>query len=1027
MLRVSLLGEQSITGDRADGPVRPSSRAVSLLAFLACKAESPQHRQRIAGAFWPDSSGAQALTNLRRELHHLRHVLGDEPSLVVTPRELTWRDSPTCRVDVRIFSRERTAALRSLAAGQHDAAALHAARAISEYRGDFLPGGYDDWILDARQQLERHCVELCDVLCAARARGGDLAGAVEVARRRVRLAPLEESGYRAMMRLQADMGDLAGALSTYHHCASVLERELGVLPGPATRAVFDMVMARTAPAPQPAPGMRAALRSGQAAPFVGRAGELAMLHRAWQAALAGKPAMALVRGGPGVGKTRLVAEVAEAARRHGAAVAATQCFASAGRLPLTPVADWLRHEAVQSGLAALDPPWRAEVSRLIPAEGHGESGAGARAMVDAWRRSRFFEGLTRALAAAGRPLLLVLDNVHWCDQETLAFLSFCLRRAGAAPLLIAGTLRDDSLDNDRELAEWAARMRATGMLSELALSPLGLADAGRLAQAISGQPLVAGDAELLHATTGGFPLYIVEAVRSRVDRPGTPLPAGDLAAVLRKRLGHSSPDAQKVAGLAAAVGTNFGLDLLCAASDLDEGSVVAAVDELWRRRILREFRDGYDFSHDLLRDAAYAQVSGPRRWLLHQRVAQGLERSHAGNPDLIAAQLAEQYDRGGQPERAIAHYHRAADVAAGVFAHAEAIRLHRKALAVIARLPAGSGRDQHELAVLEAVAAPLNARHGYSSAELQQALERTIELAGSLGRQESALRGMVALWASRFVQGRTADSYAVARQALAMVREGDELSGPAHFAVGGAAISLGRVGEGLRHLELASTLGRGAVSLSIGTRPDVHATAWAAHAHWLLGDTSRALASCAEAVALARSIGHPYNLAVALAYSAITQQLTGDLPALRESVAELRALCDRYEFAYYCEWGRILAGWARADASGIALVRQGIGNLAAGGSLARMPYWLSLLADLLERCRKAGEARAVLDKAIADARAREDVWWLPEVLRMRASHDGDRQAGARLADAAQIASGHGSLLLLARCQRDLAGQDGAAR
>jgi DNA-binding SARP family transcriptional activator len=1026
VLRVSLLGEQSITSDRADGLARPSSRAVSLLAFLACAAGSPQSRQRIAGVFWPASTGAQALTNLRRELHHLRRVLGDEPSLVVTPRELTWRDSPTCRVDVRVFSRERAAALRSLAAGQHDAAALHATRAISEYRGDFLPGTYDDWTLDARQQLERHCVELCDMLCAARAKGGDLPGALQIARRRIRLAPLEESGHRAMMRLQADMGDLTGALSTYHHCASVLERELGVLPGPATRAMFDMLMARAVPARQPIAGVRPASRSGQAAAFVGRIREALMLHRTWQAALAGRPAMVLVRGGPGVGKTRLVAEVAEAARRQGAAVAATQCFASAGRLPLTPVADWLRHEAVASALATLDPAWRAEVSRLIPADGHGEGGAGARAIVDAWQRSRFFEGLTRALTAAGRPLLLVLDNVHWCDQETLAFLSFCLRRAGAAPLLVAGTLRDDSIDNDRELAEWAARMRATGMLSEFLLSPLGLADTGRLARAVSGQPLTADDSELLHATTGGFPLYIIEAVRSRVDRPGTPLPAGDLAAVLRKRLAHSSPAAREVAGLAAAVGTNFRLDLLCAASDLDEAAIVAAVDELWRRRILREFRDGYDFSHDLLREAAYAQVSRPKRWLLHRRVAKGLELAHAGNSDLIAAQLAEQYARGGQPERAIAHYQRAADVAAGVFAHGEAIRLHRKALSVIALLPAGGDRDEYELAVLEGLAAPLNARDGYSSAELQQALERAIDLAWSVGRRESALRGMVALWASRFVQGRTADSYAVARQVLAMAEEGDELSAPAHFAVGGAAVSLGRLGEGLHHLQLASTLGRGAVSLSIGTRPDAHATAWAAHAHWLLGDTAAARSGCAEAVALARSIGHPYNLAVALAYCAITQQLCGDLPALREAASELRRLCDRYEFAYYREWGRILDGWARADASGIGLIRQGVGNLVSEGSLARMPYWLSLLADLLGRCRKAGKARAVLDKAIADARAREDLWWLPEVLRMRAAHDDDRRACARLAGAARIAADQGSLALLARCRQDLAGLGGAA-
>ena len=95
-----------------------SSRTVALVGFLAAHAGSPQTRQRIAGLFWPDSTDAQALTNLRRELHNLRQVLGDEPSLVVTSRDLCWRDTETCRVDLRIFDIERKAALAAAAVGR---------------------------------------------------------------------------------------------------------------------------------------------------------------------------------------------------------------------------------------------------------------------------------------------------------------------------------------------------------------------------------------------------------------------------------------------------------------------------------------------------------------------------------------------------------------------------------------------------------------------------------------------------------------------------------------------------------------------------------------------------------------------------------------------------------------------------------------------------------------------------------------------------------------------------------------------
>jgi tetratricopeptide (TPR) repeat protein len=489
--------------------------------------------------------------------------------------------------------------------------------------------------------------------------------------------------------------------------------------------------------------------------------------------------------------------------------------------------------------------------------------------------------------------------------------------------------------------------------------------------------------------------------------------------VLRNRLGQATGAAREVAGLAAAVGTNFTLELLTEASDLDADIVVGAVDELWRRRIVREFRDGYDFSHDLLRETAYKQVSPPRRWLLHRRVAQGLELLHADDMDLVAAQLAEQYARGGRPERAVAYYRRAADVAAGLFAHAEAVRLHRRALSIVRNLREGRDRDGRELAILEAMAAPLNARYGYSSPDLQQALERSIALAESLGRKDSTLAGLAALWTSRFVQGRTADGYQTATRALALAGPDSELSGPAHFAVGGSAVSLGMPAEGLGHLELAAKLASGAATLSIGTRPDVHATAWAAHAHWLLGHDDDALSACFEAIKLARAIDDPYNLAVALAYGSITYQMRRDMSELRDTVDELRELCDRYGFAYYREWALILDGWSRTDESGIDLARSGIDNLKSEGAFARMPYWMSLLADLSAGSSQPDTARAILDAALATGHAHDDVWWLPEVMRMRAAYDDAEAAHSRLRAAAQLAAEHGSVALLRRCQRDL--------
>jgi DNA-binding SARP family transcriptional activator len=164
MLRVSVLGGQQITDDREGGVQVRSSRALALIACLAVHGGVPHARQQIAGLLWPESGDAQALTNLRRELHHLRQVLGDDGSLLVTARDLCWVDAPTCQVDVRVFDTERTAALTAAESGDDDAVIGHGTNAIAQYRGDLLPGVYDDWLAEARARLERQCVELCDLV-----------------------------------------------------------------------------------------------------------------------------------------------------------------------------------------------------------------------------------------------------------------------------------------------------------------------------------------------------------------------------------------------------------------------------------------------------------------------------------------------------------------------------------------------------------------------------------------------------------------------------------------------------------------------------------------------------------------------------------------------------------------------------------------------------------------------------------------------------------------------------------------------
>jgi hypothetical protein len=259
-------------------------------------------------------------------------------------------------------------------------------------------------------------------------------------------------------------------------------------------------------------------------------------------------------------------------------------------------------------------------------------------------------------------------------------------------------------------------------------------------------------------------------------------------------------------------------------------------------------------------------------------------------------------------------------------------------------------------------------------------------------------------------------------RALAQAHADDELVGQAYMGLGGSATSLGMPAQAVGHFATSFRLLREGEFLSLGSSPHVHGRAWAAHAHWLLGHEQTATELCQEAIERGRAMDHPYSLAVALAYGAVTYQLLGASTELEKTVSELSHLSARYSFAYYGDWGLVLHGWLCGDAAGVQSARQGIKNLQTSGAFSRMPYWLSLLADLYERTDRPGSAVAALDAGLSGGQARDDVWWLPEVMRQRAHFDRPARAESRLADAAELARRHGSLALVARC-----GQDGPPR
>jgi DNA-binding SARP family transcriptional activator len=244
ILRIRLLGgfELRHKGERV--PPLGSARAESLLAYLVLHRAAPQPRQHLAFLLWPDSTEAQARTNLRHLLHTLRHALPDaDRFLDVTPRTLQWRSDAACQFDVTDF-------LETLSrAGENGSADVAVLRdAIELYAGDLLEGCYDEWLLGEREQLRERYLDALERLARLLADCGHHAEAVPYAERLVRHDPLREDAYRLLMRLHDAGGDRARALRVYHVCAATLERELGVEPSAVTRAAYEaLVPARGSP------------------------------------------------------------------------------------------------------------------------------------------------------------------------------------------------------------------------------------------------------------------------------------------------------------------------------------------------------------------------------------------------------------------------------------------------------------------------------------------------------------------------------------------------------------------------------------------------------------------------------------------------------------------------------------------------------------------------------------------------------------------------------------------------------------
>ena len=498
----------------------------------------------------------------------------------------------------------------------------------------------------------------------------------------------------------------------------------------------------------------------------------------------------------------------------------------------------------------------------------------------------------------------------------------------------------------------------------------------------------------LQELRAGLGVRASDAENQALDLDGTLLPP-KIRAVIDSRLTQLSTLARKVADLAAVIGRDFTFTVLAHASDSSEDELAQGLDELLRWHMVREkSAEAYDFSHDKLREAVYARLSAIRRRVLHRHIAEALEIVHGAARNQVSSQIAAHYEQAGLAEQALPAYLHAAQAALRVYAHADAIELFQKALALLATLPQSEDRDRQELAILMRLGSVLAGVRGFSGRQVDEVYLRAQHLTQKLGEppNPAILRALGIFYIVRraFVQ-----SQAYGAQILALAHQMGEQADPvleveAHYVLGANVFWLGEFVRAREHLEAA-------VARYDQSRHEIHTTFYVqdpgavclsrlAFALWYLGYPDQAQQRCAEALALARQFNHPFTLAYVLTFAAWLNSDSRNRTATAFA-AEVVAYSRQHGLQYWTPIGLVIEGHLLAEQgeieAGIAEMRTGmIADQAARFDLYH-PYTLAMLAQAYAQAGAPDQGLSMLEEALASVDECGDHWYEAELLRLK--------------------------------------------
>jgi DNA-binding SARP family transcriptional activator len=715
----------------------PKERA--LLALLVLHANRVLSTDRLVEELWGEAAPEQAMAALRVYVSHLRKALGanGDGSISTCAPGYLLRLAPE-QLDATLFEQLAVEGHEHLREGRPELAAVRFRDGLALWRGpalaDVADAAFAQPEIARLEELRLGAIEgrvEADLACG---RHTELVGEL---RALVGEHPLRERLWASRILALYRAGRQAEALAAYQELRRTLSEEVGLDPSPELAALERAVLAhdpallptpsargdappaRPAAAPRPAEPstdeqgslrLSSALVTLREPGFVGRAPEIVHLEAAWQRAQAGARQVVLIAGEPGMGKTALAVHVAGATWADGALVLFGRCDEES-LVPFQPFVEALAHYVqgtpsdrlrAQLGsqaadLALLLPELRRRLPELADTVATGAD----------TERYRLFEAVPALLRAVAQeaPVVLVLDDLHWADRPTLQLLQHLIRRTAEVPLLVLGTYRDTDLVRTHPMAETLAELRRANLVDRVPLRGLTRDDVVALVSA-GGEagPTEQALAEALWQQTEGSPLFLREILRHlsetgaiaqegdghwsprrRIEQLG--IPEG-VKEVIGRRLTRLSEVANVALRTGSVMGRTFRLDVLEAVTDASTDALLDALEEATSSGIVNELPGGagrYTFTHALVRDALYDELSLTRRVRLHQRVGEALETLVAGDIGPHLAELAYHFSQAAVaagPDRAIDYARRAGEYALTLSAYEEAARHFANALEV---------------------------------------------------------------------------------------------------------------------------------------------------------------------------------------------------------------------------------------------------------------------------------------------------------------------------------------------------------